>query len=194
MLNAKRITRGMVVKSKFILCCCFVASNCWTRSFTLGYWLFLFLWCLFWLRWGKKTFRAKRLSQVSMYFAFFPLPLLGTEIFATVGSFIVSNQLIAESIMVRHMKLVFVLSLPLRVYYLMRCTHNALQVVIMTSFDSTWPYFWLCLLFLARSARFDVTGWCVHTFPVHHRIYCLFEMWVARVLEVIGIPTDCPVP
>jgi hypothetical protein len=55
----------------------------------------------------------------------------------TVGSYIVSNQLIAGSIMVRHMKLILVLSLPLRVYYLMRCTHNALWGVIMNSFDST---------------------------------------------------------
>ncbi len=43
--------------------------------------------------------------------------------------------------MVRHMKLILALSLPLRVYYLMRCTHNALQGVIMNSFDSTWSYF-----------------------------------------------------
>jgi hypothetical protein len=43
--------------------------------------------------------------------------------------------------MVRHMILIIVLSLPLRVYYLMRRTHNALWVVIMNSFDSTLSYF-----------------------------------------------------
>ncbi len=61
----------------------------------------------------------------------------------TVGNYIVSNQLIAiaGSIMVRHMILIFVLTLPLRVYYLMRCTHNALWGVIMNSFDSTISYF-----------------------------------------------------
>jgi hypothetical protein len=59
----------------------------------------------------------------------------------TVGSYIVLNQLIAGSIMVRHMKLKLVLSLPLRVYYLMRCTHNGLWGVIMNSFDSTRSYF-----------------------------------------------------
>ncbi len=90
----------------------------------------LFLWC-FWLRWGKKTFTGKRLSQVSMYVALFTL----------VGSYIVSNQIIAGSIMVRHMKLIIDMSLPLRVYYLMRCTHNALWGVIMNSFDITWSYF-----------------------------------------------------
>jgi hypothetical protein len=68
---------------------------------------------------------------------YLPLPLLGTVIFVTVGSYIVSNQLIVGSIMVRHMKLILVLSLLLRVYYIMRCTHNAHRGVIMNSFDST---------------------------------------------------------
>jgi hypothetical protein len=30
-------------------------------------------------------------------------------------------------------------------------------------------------LFLARSARFDVTGWYVHTFSVLHGFCCLLE-------------------
>jgi hypothetical protein len=55
----------------------------------------------------------------------------------TVSSFIMLDQLVAGSIMVRHMKLILVLFLPLSVYYLMRCTHNALWGVIMTSYDST---------------------------------------------------------
>ncbi len=59
----------------------------------------------------------------------------------TVGNHIVSNQLIAGSIMVRHMILILVLSLPISVYYLMGCTHNALWGVIMNSFDSTISYF-----------------------------------------------------
>jgi hypothetical protein len=48
------------------------------------------------------------------------LPLLGTVNLVTVSKYIVLNQLIAGSIMVRHMMLVLILSLPLRVYYLMR--------------------------------------------------------------------------
>ncbi len=59
----------------------------------------------------------------------------------TVGNYIVSNQVIAGSIMVRHMILILVLSLALRVYDLMRCTHNALSGVIMNSFGSTISYF-----------------------------------------------------
>jgi hypothetical protein len=72
---------------------------------------------------------------------YLPLPFWGQSIFVTVGSYSVSNQLIAGSIMVRHMEFILVSSLPLRVYYLMRCTHNALQGVIMNSFDSTISYF-----------------------------------------------------
>jgi hypothetical protein len=59
----------------------------------------------------------------------------------TVGSYIVSNQLVAGLTMVRHMEFILVLSLPLRVYYLMRCTHNALQGVVMNSFDSIESYY-----------------------------------------------------
>jgi hypothetical protein len=67
---------------------------------------------------------------------YLPLPLSRTVNFVTVGSYIVSNQFIAGSIIVRHMRLILVMSLLLRVYYLMRCTHNALWGVIMNSFDS----------------------------------------------------------
>ncbi len=152
-----------------------VANNCWTRSFALGYWLFYFSSVLFWLRWGKKTIAGKKLSQVSIYVALFTLALWGQSIFVTVGNYIVSSQLIAGSIMVRHMILILVLSLPLRVYYLMRCTHNALWGVIMNSFDSTLSYFGCVSWFLARSARFDVTGWYVHIFSVLHGVCCLLE-------------------
>ncbi len=97
---------------------------------------------------GKKTFADKRLSQVSVYVALFYLcPYWGQSIFMTVGSYIVSNQLIAGSIMVRHMKLILVFSLPLRVYYLMRCTHNALWGVIMNSFDSIESYLAVSLVY-----------------------------------------------
>ncbi len=85
--------------------------------------------------------------------------------------------------MVRHMMLVLVLSLPLRVYYLMICTHNALWGVIMNSFDSTISYFG-CVSFFCKICKVCSTGWHVHTFPVLHRLWCLLETWVARVLKV----------
>ncbi len=146
--------------------------------------------------WGKNLHR-KIFSQLSMHVAFLPLPVLGTVNFVAVGSSIISSQLVAGSIMVRHMKLILVLSLPLRVYCPMRSTLYALQGVIMTSFDGERPYFWLCLLFyfLAGSAKFHVwLDGIVHTFPVYHWFHCLFETWVARVLEVVVIPTHCSMP
>jgi hypothetical protein len=69
--------------------------------------------------------------------SFYPCPCWGQSNFVTVGSFILLDQLVAGSIMVRHMKLILVLSLPLRVYYLMRCAHITFLGVIMTSFDNT---------------------------------------------------------
>ncbi len=54
-----------------------VANNCWTGSFALGYWLFYFS-SVFDSDEEKKTFTGKTMSQVSMYVAFLPLPVLGT--------------------------------------------------------------------------------------------------------------------
>ncbi len=99
----------------------------------------LFLMC-FWLRWGKKLLQVI-VSSEYVWCLIHLCPYWGQSIFVTVGSYIVSNQLIAGSIMVRHMEFILVLSLPLRVYYLMRCTHNAPQWVIMNSFDSIESYY-----------------------------------------------------
>jgi hypothetical protein len=133
----------------------FVTNNCWTRSFALGYWLFYFS-SVFVSDEERKHLQVKDCLKWVCMLPFYPCPYWGQSIFVTVGSFIMSNQLVAGSIKVRHMKLILVLSLLLRVYCLMRSTPNALWGVIMTSFDSTWPYFWLCLFYLARSARFDL--------------------------------------
>ncbi len=58
----------------------------------------------------------KIFPQVSMNVAFLPLSILGTVNFVTIGSCIILNQVVVGSNMVRHMKLILVLSLPLRVY------------------------------------------------------------------------------
>jgi hypothetical protein len=68
---------------------------------------------------------------------YLPLLILRTDSDVTVGSFSVLNQLVAGSIMVRHMKLILVFSLPLRVYCLKRSTPNALKGVVITNLDST---------------------------------------------------------
>jgi hypothetical protein len=84
----------------------------------------------------------------------------------TVGNYIVSNQLIAGSIMVRHMILILVLSLPLSLYYLMRCTHNALWQVIMNSFDSTISYFGCVSCFWQDLQDLTLlSGMCIVPFP-----------------------------
>jgi hypothetical protein len=117
-----------------------VANNCWTRSFALGYWLCYFS-SVFDSDKERKPLQEKDCLKWVCMLPFYPCPSWGQSIFVTVGNYIVSNQLIAGSIMVRHMILILVLSLPLRVYYLMSCTHNALWGVIMNSFDSTISYF-----------------------------------------------------
>jgi hypothetical protein len=64
----------------------------------------------------KKAFTGKIFSQVSVHVAFLALPLLRTVEISTVGIFTISKPLVAGSMIVRHMKSIFVPSLPLRVY------------------------------------------------------------------------------
>ncbi len=112
-VNAKYITRGMEVKSKFTSYCCFVTNICWTRSFALGYWLFIFS-SVFVSDEERKPFQViDSLNRVCMLL-FYPCPYWGQSVFMTVDSFIMSNQLVVESIMVKHMKLLLVLFLPFK--------------------------------------------------------------------------------
>jgi hypothetical protein len=53
------------------------------------------------------------------------------------GCSTILNQLVAGLIIVRHMKSILDLSLPVRVYGPIRLTHNAFHGVVMTSFDGT---------------------------------------------------------
>jgi hypothetical protein len=66
--------------------------------------------------------------------------------------------------MVRHMISLLVLSMPLRVYYLMRCTHNAFWGVIMNSFDSTISYFGCVSCFWQDLQDLFCWGMCVYFF------------------------------
>jgi hypothetical protein len=85
-------------------------------SFTLGYRLIFFISLVLLTQMRKKTFTGKIVSQVSMHAAFLPLSILGTVNFVTIGSCIILNQVVVGSTMVRHMKLILILSLPLKVY------------------------------------------------------------------------------
>ena len=123
MLNARCITKGMV-RSRLTSCLLLIANNllnqviC-TRILTIS------LVFLTQMRKGNLC-RKKIISSEYVCCLIYPCPYWGPPIFVTLSKYIVSNQLIAGSIMVRQMILVLVLSLPFRVYYLMRCTHNAL--------------------------------------------------------------------
>ncbi len=92
----------------------FVNNNCWTRLFSLGY-LLHYLSSVFGSD-KEKNFTGKIFSQVSLHVAFVPLSIFGTVSFVTIGSCIILNRLVVGSNMVRHMKLILVSSLPLRVY------------------------------------------------------------------------------
>ena len=49
-----------------------------------------------------------------LHVSFLPLPMVGTVNLVTVGSLTILNQLVAGSIIVRHMKSILILSLPFR--------------------------------------------------------------------------------
>ena len=102
---------------------------------------------------------------------YLPCSYWGQSIFVAVGNYIVSNQLIAGSIMVRHMILILALSLLLRVYYLMRCT----QGVIMNSFDSIESYFGCFSCFWQDLQDLTLLDGMCHTFSVLHGFCCLLE-------------------
>ncbi len=150
------------------------ANNCWTRSFALGYWLFYFS-SVFDSDEERKPLQVKDYLKWACMLPYLPLHYWGQSIFVTVGNYIVLNQLvIAGSIMVRYMILIIFLSLPLRVYYLMRCAHKALRESLWTALIVHY-HFWLCLLFLARSARF----W-------HYWMVCAYLFSTSWILLSLG--------
>ena len=74
-----------------------------------------------------------------------------------IGNSTISNQLVAGSIIVTHIKSICVLSLPLRVYGPMRSTHNASQGLVIASFVGSLPYLsWSAFVHLATVTLFDM--------------------------------------
>jgi hypothetical protein len=143
-----------------------VANNCWTRSFALGYWLFYFS-SVFDSDEERRPLQVKDYLKWVYMLPCLPLPILGTVYFC-------------DSWYLYCVEPTYCWNNHGEAHYMNTClvfafnsVHNTLRGVIMISFDSTLSYFG-CLLFLARSARFDVTGWYVHTFSVHHGFCCLF--------------------
>jgi hypothetical protein len=84
--------------------------------------------------------RSEVLSKISSaYNSSLPLTVCQRS-FSTRGSSAISNQLEAGSIMVRAIKSICKLSLPLRVYGPMRSTHKHSQGFFMTVFGGSCPY------------------------------------------------------
>ncbi len=117
--------------------------------------------------------------------------LLGTVNLVTVSSFTISNQLVDGEAHEVNICTVFTFK---SVWSYEVTTHHSPR----SCYDQLWWYMTILLavslVFLARSARFDI--WpdsIVHTFPVHHGSNCLFKTWVAMIIEIVVIPTDCPV-
>ena len=75
----------------------------------------------------------------------------------------ISNQLEAGSIIVRHITSNSVSSLPLRVYGLIRSTHNISQGFVMTSCVGRCPYLCLChfVSMTSKTVFWHAIGWFV---------------------------------
>ncbi len=86
----------------------------------------------------------------------------------TKGSSTILNQLEAGSIMVRAMKSICELSLPLRVYGPMRSTHKHSQGLLMTDLGGKWPYLMLRLLFIWQVLQDLVIDWMEVRIPFQY--------------------------
>ena len=82
-----------------------------------------------------------------------------------VGNTAISNQLVAGSMIVTHIKSISVLSLPLRVYGPMRSTHKG---VVMASFAGSFPYLWCLRLFTWQLWHFLTCDWTVCLRPFQY--------------------------
>jgi hypothetical protein len=83
----------------------FVTNNCWTRSFTLGYWLFYFSSVIDSSE-NKNPCRKNTLASESACCLSTIIYIVDSQLM-TVGSCIILNQVVVGSTMVRHMKLYY---------------------------------------------------------------------------------------
>jgi len=93
------------------------------------------------------------------------------------GNSTISNQLLAGSIMVRHIKSISDPSLPLRVNGQIKSKHRNSQGVSTTSFGGSFPYFhFFSFIDLTRFAGFDVISDIFsYIFPIHCRPQRFFQ-------------------
>ncbi len=101
----------------------------------------------------------------------------------TMGNSTISNQLEARLIMVRAMKSICKLSLPLRVYGPMRLTHKHSQRLLMMVLGGRWPYLSFCLLFVWQVLQGLVIDWMV--------VYIPFQYIVALIVSLRRVCPGC---
>ena len=151
-LNARCITTGLL-KSRLTSCLLLIATNFWTRSFALGYWLLYFSSVLDSDE-ERKPLQEKDFSSEYVC-CLFTLALIGDRQFRQ------SVKILCWTICwIKHGEAHFISSCLVFAFKSVlpsRCTHNALWWVIVNSYDSTISC-WLYLLFMARSARFVLLG------------------------------------
>jgi hypothetical protein len=133
------------------------ANNCWTRSFALGYWLFYF--SSIFDSDEEKTFTGKKLSQVSMYVALFTLALIGDSQFLWQLVVLLCRTTYCwinhgETHEINTCIVFAFKSVLTHEVYTKRSSGSHCE-----QFWYNMIIFWLCLLFLASSARFDISGW-----------------------------------
>ena len=87
---------------------------------------------------------------------------------STTGNSTISSQLVAGSIIVRHIKSISVLSFPLRVYGPIRSTHSASQGFLITNLVGSLPYLCLCRLLTWHLWQFLTYFWMVDLIPVQY--------------------------
>ncbi len=111
-----------------------IANNCWIRPSGLGYWLFYFSSVLDSDE-ERKPLQEKDVSGEYVCCLIYPCPYWGQSFFwQSVNIFCWTNCWIKHG---EAHDISPCLVFALRVYCLMRCTHNPLRGVIMNSFDST---------------------------------------------------------
>jgi hypothetical protein len=102
---------------------------------------------------------------------------------STMGSLAISNQLEVGSIIVRAVKSICELSLPLRVYGPMRSTHKHSQGFVMTVIGGKCPYLRDRLLLIWQDLQDFVSDWMVVSIPFQY--IAAFIISLRRVCRVL---------
>ena len=157
----------------------FVTINCWTRSFTLGYWPLFYFSSIFDSNEDKNLYRENILSNEYVCCLFTINHILDSQL-VTVGSCIILHQVVVRSTKVRHMNCLFTLTVidlwVSHLTYSLGSRYNQLSIGVK-------PYFG-CVSCIGKIYKICfATGWYYVFLSSLSQIrsHCLFETWVARV-------------